>query len=969
MSFLFKYSTMNGFKYENKLVYTRPLDLLFARLETILSVLVPEFRKEEKIADKSRLREESHVDRINKLWEALTPEELNGLGEGSKESQVIKFFLTSIKKIQELTPPSIPGKDKDLLLISLYDLKIFNALTTFLVIDGIHSCLPKGIGVPIGLRTKQFGLAVSGITSTSTDLSPDNIQQLKEIFTEIVDLLKVKGDVRDLLLLGPYTVDFLSAAAAVGLNPRAPKDTRSLGVQAYNYIQRQMDSYSLYLHLTSLIRPKTPAWFIGGISHSLAVIPLNRMDGVRSLLEFVSGIREKEDVQMADLDKATRILKSIPRSVSVETYSLKIGAQMMNIVASPSSPLAVPTLQVITALFSQRPEIINLGLKKVLSDRLNPPVMEFSSEQVLVTKNEIDEAMACLYMVVTKSHAVDLIIALTDTIFLPLWTLICYLTTSKKSSDLATSLLVSILNQSDSKTSIYVRLMSENLLIKNYSKYWKFAPSSEGGAEIRQLEQPEMNDLLSSMESVSLSSNVSNVFTEIEGRVKKFSEILDYLEESEISNYFVSLLGEWFKNHNEDPFRGLTTTRLLEAILDKSKKKLLRSPEDIISVVYSALEDYQLAIEEKLGIQKPNADLQGGENTLMKLVTMEDSDDEDAENGDSDDEEPEGDERDHVIQLCFSLISAILMELDTDSDDRGKNDTIIKLQKLIPLVSFVQKHGSPSLKSQARSSLTKLEILASNSSLPEDHQKKSSYKAFLKAVQLMEDPSAPVQAHGMHLLKSLIDAQDESVDFRLALNLYLGKLSEKDSFIYLSAIKGIEALAGRYRFKVIRQLLDTYTDIKSDLDVRLRVGEVFLKFIETYGQVLQADEAAVLIDTMISIVARHDGDADLMRMSAMSILGAFYESAPAVAATRLDDSLDCAMQILRIELDPSKNIMRRSAISLIASVMRGAGVLAIQPQDLSSIRLQLDVASRDEDPLVRSQAATTREIAADMYGL
>lgn len=975
---------MNG-KYENKLKYTKPLDLLFSMLEDIFSSVVPEFRRDQKdkIESKSNL-EQSHQKRIEKIFNSLNSDELSDTLK-SKERQVVSFFLRTILRIQELT--TVDEREiqvnKEMILISLYDLKIFNVLVTFLVIDGIHSCLPRGVGVPVGLRTKQFGLTIFDKSAQpSEELSSDSLAQLKEIVDTIVSVLKIKGDVRDLLLLGPYTADFVSSAAVLAFNNKIPEEMRKFGITAFNFIQRQIDTYSLYLHLSSLIRPKTPAWFVGGISHSLAILPLQRSDGVKSLLEFVSGSREKDEIQLSDLDRATRILKSVPRNVPVDTYSLKVGTQFVKIISSPSSNIAIPALQIITALYSQRPEIINLGLKKVLENRLNPSINDFAkSESVIVPQEDLDTALICLYLIVTKSHSDDLIESFTQPIFLPLWSLVCYLTLSKRSSELATSLLVSILLQNKSKTGIYVRLMSENLLIKNYSKFWKFAPSPNGGAEVRHLSDAEVGDLISTLENASLSGNISNVFDEIEVRVKKFTDVLDLTEDSDISSYFVSLLGEWLTDHEStDPFRALTATRLLEAILEKSKKKLLRSPEDIISVVYNTLEDFVTSLKQKLNLQKPKIKLEGQRtNSLHKLVSINepDSDDEDANEIDSDDEgetnnEGDSDEKEQIVQLCFSLISAILMELDADTENTNKNSTITHLKLLLPSIAFIQKYGpNTQIKSQARKSIAKLDLLRSDSSLPESGTKAPSHETFLQAMQLMEDSSPPIQAHGMHMLKTLIEKMDKNVEFRLAFSLYLEKLQDKDSFIYLNAIKGLEALAGRYRFKVVDLLLESYKDQKTDQDVRLRIGEVLLKFIDNYGLVLQIDQTNSLIDTFLSVVARHGNveDNDLSRMSAMSILSSFFDVAPAVAGPRLDDVLDCAIQILVIEIEPSKNIMRRSAISLIASLIQGSRVLNITPKDLASIRLRLEIASRDEDPLVRSQASTAQDMMEEIYSI
>lgn len=972
------FSTMMAGKYENKLVYTKPLDVLFARLQVVLSCLVPEFRKEDaKIVQKSVLNAQTHDDRIGKLYHALNAEELEHPDNASRPSQeisVIRFFLKSLIRIQELTTVSQPeGNDtKELLMISLYDLKIFNALVTFLVIDGIHSCVPRGVGVPIGLRTKQFGVTISEKSvPMKEDMAPASVNQLWEILECLVKLLGMKGDVRDLLLLGPYTVDFMSAAATVAFHPSIPKDSRFKGFKTLSFIQSQIDSYSLYLHLTSLLRPKTPTWLIGGVSHSLAMIPLKRSDGVKALLEFISGAREKEDIQMADLDKATKILKSIPKNVSLEKYSSEIGKQIAKIIASPGSSLAVPTIQIVTALYSQKPEIINSGLKKILQERLSPLVTCYSAgETILVTQESLDEALACLYLIATKSHAVDLTQALTDSIILPLWTLVCYLNKSKKSSELATSTLVSTLQQAESKTSLYIQQISGNLTTINCSQYWKYSSSTDGGCEIRQLRHSERTDLISGIESNILAGNISSLFDDIETRVKKFAEILDLLDDSEVSSFFVLLLSEWMiDQQNEDPFRALTKSRVLESIMEKSKKKLLSSSQDIITVVHATLDQYQTSIEEELKIHKRVLKLEVEGDQLKNLISVAqaDSEDEDEEQHDSDDEE-EGtgsNEKEQIVMLCFSLISSILMELDVDTNSTGKNETITRLQQLVPFVKFIQKYGSSfKVKSQARLCNQKLGLISWDLSVSEPLESNSSQRKFLTAIQLMEDPSPPVQAHGMHLLRLLVDSKDMTVDFRLALKLFLSKLKDKDSFIYLSAIKGLEALASQYRFEVVNPLLDTYRDPKKDLDLRLRVGEVILKFIETYGPVLQAEQALTLLKTLISIVSRHseNGPPDLLRMSAMSIIGAFFESAPGVARIGIDDSLDCAIQILRIETQPDQTIMRRSAILLISAILHDQTEVQVTSHDLDDISTRLNIALQDEDPLVRSQAMNTLEM-------
>lgn len=969
-------------KYENKLKYTGSLDVLFETLESILSDLSFDLKPKDAKIDVSKQTKKSfsHEERISKVYDRIPKDD--SANTDNKTLTVIRFYLSSLLKIQELTQKK-QDKQQELISISLYDLKIFNALVSYLVIDGIQPCFPRGVGVPIGLRTKQFSLTASHNDGPQTvNLTPESLTILNEVLTTLTKVFSIKGDVRDLLLLGPYTVDFLSAAAVIAFNTSLPKDLRATGITHYNFIQKQIDSYSLYLHLTSLIRPKTPAWFIAGISHSLAIIPLQRSDGVKALLEFVSGAREKDDIQLADLDRATKILKSIPRNVPIDVYSTKIGTQLLRIVASPTGNLVIPTLQVISELYSERPEIIDLGLKKVVQERVNPLVASpGKADEVLISQNDLEEALVCLYLIVTKSHSVDLSTSFTDSLFLPLWSLLCYLTSAKKKSDLVTSLLVSILQNSENKTEIYVKLMSENLLIRHYAKYWKFSSSSDGGAEIRySTENEDMDDLIDSFNNTTISeNNVTQLFEAIEVRVKKFVDILDLLQDSDISTYFVSLLREWMlfndNTDEQDPFRALTAIKILEGIIDKSKKKLLGSPDDIVEVVKTALENYANTITSKKSPQTNKI----GERTIENLVTLEpDSDDEDgAAEGDSDDEDDNGNthnddsEKTQVIQLCFSLISSILMELDV-SENTNKASTIKNLMNLVPVLTDIYNFSTSSqIRSLAKSTSAKVSLLKSEGSdnRSEAPSEKSSRHSFIQAIQLMEDPSPPIQAHGMHLLKTLVESLDKSVEFRLALNLYVSKLKDKDSFIYLNAIKGLEALASRYKFKVVNQLLDTYVDVQGDFDVRLRIGEVILKFIENHGQVLDNEQSSKLLDTLISVVSRRQGkeeDNDLVRMSAMSILGQFFEVAPAVATSRLGDCLDCAVQILLLETGEDKSIMRRSAIAMLASIVKSGGnVLKLSSEQLKQIRLRLSVASGDPDALVRAQALTTSEIIDD----
>lgn len=65
-----------------------------------------------------------------------------------------------------------------------------------------------------------------------------------------------------------------------------------------------------------LLHKETPPWYRSLLVNVLARIPLNRKyDGVESIIEFIGGLREDEQVSVEKLDRAAKLLSSAPARV------------------------------------------------------------------------------------------------------------------------------------------------------------------------------------------------------------------------------------------------------------------------------------------------------------------------------------------------------------------------------------------------------------------------------------------------------------------------------------------------------------------------------------------------------------------------------------------------------------------------------------------------------------------------------
>jgi hypothetical protein len=873
--------------------------------------------------------------------------------EGDAQEAVVRRILGYMERVQELTP----NESSEVISISLHDMKTFNKLTNLLIVEGIYPSLSDKVGVPLEQRSKDLKEAKCIKSS-----DPGGILEL--IVAKLVNILSQRGDVRDLLLLGTYTADFLAAAIELGYNPEYSSNTRKRDAGRKQFVEmtKQMDTYALFTYYSSLLRPnQAPKWFNNVVSRQLALLPILRTrDGVKSLIEFVSGMRDKDQISLQELDHVTRILKSIPRGVPVDEYSDKIGTQLFGILAdhitNTNSSMVSSTVYVIHNLYEESPDIMN-GFENTIIDRISPSSSAKRNHGGLgagpqkVDEDELDKALQVVACLLKNPHE-RMMNRIIPTILPALWVLYCYLDRAKRPKNTILALIQSIVKTNSG----LIQTLLKSLLVQSIGDY-TFGPGPNGGIEIRQFE------------ASSQLAETMDLITQLDKRVDLLMGILADLDDSIVSGVFVQVIRRWLVSgentiiqEDESPFVSLANVKILEKLTQDHKSKLMKSPSEIIEVLGSILAQYALKLEDAPPPPPDSTDADSDDEDGLEASPISSAKRSHGGLGaspqetDSDDEDEEAEELE-IVSLSLSLVSGIAMEDIEEADSR-------LLATLAPHLKAIVAKASEGLRFKAQNAL---QFIGEPTTTGTESKSSSSSSATLKkALKSLEDPLVPIKAHGLHLLRGLIEQRDAVLPFDTAVQILLKQVDNEDSFIYLNTIKCLETLADVYTPpRVLPILLGYYSDAEVELDARLRTGEVLVRVVQRMNKSLVGQCADMMVETMVSIISNTGGNDDRLRMSAMSVLSMTCEINPlGVSQTSMMDAVDCSVGVLTFE---KAEIMRRSAVVLIASLVKGLDSLDWVPkQHLQTVVTRIEHASHaDDDPLVRSQAGTVLDLIHD----
>ncbi|KAL8380881.1 hypothetical protein RB595_005261 [Gaeumannomyces hyphopodioides] len=292
------------------------------------------------------------------------------------------------------------------------------------------------------------------------------------------------------------------------------------------------------------------------------------------------------------------------------------------------------------------------------------------------------------------------------------------------------------------------------------------------------------------------------------------------------------------------------------------------------------------------------------------------------------------------------------------------------------------------------------------------------------------DSPPPVRSEGLNLMQSLVLANSPVLDISAVLVLLSKLLAEDEDYINLRVVKMYTQLANRHPKSVTRELVDRYVDAAelATVDTRLRFGEALVQVVERLGQTFVGDAARQVCEALLLLAGRRgyrpkteakqardeklrklkaergeldgddddaDDDAELserqrednevlarivegwgskrgaedvrVRASALSIFANAIEANVSGVGPELTSSaVDLCLQVLALEPEPEKGILRRSAALLVLAFARALDAARREKRRLGfgltdesradMVRVLGYVADTDGDGLVRQHA-------------
>ncbi|CAK9442218.1 uncharacterized protein LODBEIA_P59610 [Lodderomyces beijingensis] len=872
---------------------------------------------------------------------------------------VIEYLMNSLIDVQKASLES-KMPNKALITISLHDVKTFSKLVNAIIILGVYPALNVfHIGIPFEKRNLSKNMSKQVKIDTIKSGPAEAFQLLTLIYDKFYQLFQTPSDVTGLLSKGTGFSDFLTVAIAIYSIPGFQHKTDA----SFEQVEKIPDTYELFQTYSLLLTTPSPQFFKQFVMSRLQKLPYDapRKDGLRSLIEYILGLREQEEIDIAKFDHVANVVLSKPKDVTTTTYFNSIGKQAYALLVNINRPLMASCVTYIMEKLWHKNKLVvkDFFLQRIWDQFVTShPKEEEKKEQTVVALNSsvlvgeaaFNNAINVLISISKKGLEADVYQAVMEPIIVSLWGYYLFLKQHGKSVQIVTDIMTSyftVMKDFDDNNLAGIDLVAKNLVF-NGGDSWTY-----------EIGPNNLTQLVKKKAEFTSESKETKILKFIEGldfACSNFMILLENVDDEVVYALFTLILKQWLESANllggeeKNPFIKLVDLKLLESIGDKFKESLARTPHEMLAIVHSFLKKQQQD--------------SGGDDDGDAMDDDVDSDDED---------EGDGQGTENFLPVLLELLSAILSENDIVIDDScteqltGIKQSLEKLQN--------NKNNKP-LNSNMRNSIESLEQRISNilsGEIPVSNELDAQRLVLNRAITSLNDPLVPIRAHGLYLLRQLIESRSEIISVDFVINLHLVQLKDPEPYIYLNVIKGLESLIDWEELPVLKIMCQLYTSTETDLDERLRIGEVILRYIQVSNEKFTGESANLVVETTLTVIRSHSSDDDRVRMSAMSLLGVCCKVNPIGLIGRLEDALDCVVGILDLEKGPDKAIMRRSAVMLIQDLILGTSesdkVAFPEPyREKIVIRLRY-VAETDNDIFVREQARKVLDLIQELARL
>lgn len=925
---------------------TTPLDLLFQDLEFLQDV---------------NLNEESLQYLLEKL---LKVPKLEQLSDNDRRYEVVKALFENLQKISELSlKTNTDHVHKDLISISLHDMKILSKIVNLIIILGVYPAT-SAFGIGIAIEKRRMGLQGKAnkslkVKSLQINSSPNGkkdysfiLRLLEMVYDQFTSVFSLHSDVRSLLLKGTGYSDYLVTTLALTTVPDFDPQVRSRYLSSLRDVTSIPSTFELYQIYSLLISSPCPPTFKSFVLLQLLSLPYAAVngDGVLSLIEFVLGLREEEEISMAKLDQVSEILLLKPKHISTKDYFTNIGSQCFNLLVNINRP-------VINSAVTHFMNRLWLKNARVLEDFFFARIRIYFSPSletdglVLVSEAQLNNAINVLLSISKLGISKDALYSLISPIWLEFWCYYVFCKLHKRPCNVFEDILISFLESlSDDGDYAYILLetTAKNLLYDNLRKHqYRTGPN--------QLVEIARTDEVLNIEPSE--KKILEFMNSLGERVEFFAKILKRINFSLTQKLFMALLSKWASKGaqtlegNENPFIRLIDLKILEKIAVDFKDKLGETPYASLKLLYSIL---------------------SGKETL---VTIKGETHDEVDSDDEDDMIPmesknSGDSglksQGELYYVALELLTTILQEMSNKQIDDKTIDLLKKLRT--NLESSESKPSSLAI-------ITLISKLLEGERLEFDGVDDQRQK-LNKALADINDSLVPVRAQGLSILKELIEQESKVISIDFVVKTHISQLGDSDPFIYLNAIKGLESLLNTHNEAVLKNLLKAYSGHDkefSTIDDRLKLGEALGRYVQKQGLAFGGSSAQYLVKALLEMVRVPSSGQpidDRLRMSAMSLLGTCFKTNVLGVVSEIREALDCALGILQLELTEDKAIMRRSALVLIHDLLMGTSMTANVPFPTEFqervFNTVSNVKDNDEDILTKEQAASVLQTIEDL---
>lgn len=350
------------------------------------------------------------------------------------------------------------------------------------------------------------------------------------------------------------------------------------------------------------------------------------------------------------------------------------------------------------------------------------------------------------------------------------------------------------------------------------------------------------------------------------------------------------------------------------------------------------------------------------------------------------------------ITMALGLLSTLIVGVFGNETEQGP-ELDHRFEDLLPVLQRYAKHPLPEIAEMVTSA--QLSIQTKEYAPKKEQQSADDEDAKIKAklhsiLTDLRDPLLPVRAHGVQSLRELVLQKSPKLPtyMKQIMSIFQVQLKDDDTYVYLAAIHGLEALGDVYPEQVIPMVIKTYLNASQALEVEdvikgttyyqliviPLVGECLVKIAERTGQVLPK-YATQFMNCILSVCrgnfqhkfksddAEQDTDNNaVFRASALSNLATLCELLKYAVHPYMQEVVECTCTILQSTQEHV--LVQRQCVHILQRLVHGfqTHLFDFAPEHVKRITHSLQAAQfYNTDQLVKHNSQVVLEDLEQLY--